>query len=255
VESNEIGATIMGDEEAPNILIYEAAEGSLGVLSQIMDNPSLYKAIMTEAYKVCFFKNDEEEEGEVLPATYDDLLSYYNQFYHQQIDRNLIRDALRNLKESTVEVIANKSFNSYDEQYHFLQAARDPNSSTEDKFLKFLYEKGVKLPDEAQPKVDEMFVRPDFYYKPNVYVFCDGTPHDTADVKKDDIEKRTALKNAGYQILSWYYKDSLDEFIAKRPDIFKSVKSKKSKVTEQEINSLFDEAKSRFSLTLKKLGE
>jgi superfamily II DNA/RNA helicase len=69
VESNEIGATIMGNEEAPNILIYEAAEGSLGVLSQIMDNPSLYKAIMSEAYKVCFFKNDVEETGEVLPAT------------------------------------------------------------------------------------------------------------------------------------------------------------------------------------------
>ena len=226
VESNEIGATIMGEEDAPNILIYESAEGSLGVLSQIMDNPSLYKAIMTEAYKVCFYKNNVEEEGEVLPATYDDLLSYYNQFYHQQIDRNLVRNALRNLKESTVELLSSKSFNSYDEQYQFLQASRDPNSSTEDKFLKFLYEKGVKLPDEAQPNVDEMFVRPDFYYKPNVYVFCDGRPHDTEDVKKDDIEKRTALKNAGYQILSWYYKDSLDDFIAKRPDIFKNVKEK-----------------------------
>ena len=226
VESNEIGATIMGNEEAPNILIYEAAEGSLGVLSQIVDNPSLYKAIMNEAYKVCFFKNDAEEEGEVLPATYDDLLSYYNQFYHQQIDRNLIRDALRNLKESTVEVIANKSFSSYDEQYQFLQASRDPNSSTEDKFLKFLFEKGIKLPDEAQPKVDDMFVRPDFYYKPNVFIFCDGTPHDNPEVKKDDVAKRAALKNAGYQILSWYYKDSLEDFIAKRPDIFKKVKEK-----------------------------
>lgn len=255
VESNEIGATIMGDEEAPNILIYEAAEGSLGVLSQIMDNPSLYKSIMTEAYKVCFFKNDVEEEGEVLPATYDDLLSYYNQFYHQQIDRNLIRDALRNLKESAVEVLANKSFSSYDEQYQFLQASRDPNSSTEDKFLKFLYGKGIKLPDEAQPKVDEMFVRPDFFYKPNVFIFCDGTPHDNADIKKDDVEKRAALKNAGYQILSWYYKDSLEEFIAKRPDIFKSVKSSKPKVSAQVIDSLFDEAKTRYGLTLKKLGE
>jgi len=226
VESNEIGATIMGDEDAPNILIYEAAEGSLGVLSQIMDNPTLYKSIMVEAYKVCFFKNNVEEEGEVLPATYDDLLSYYNQFYHQQIDRNLIRDALRNLKESTVEVLANKSFNSYDEQYQFLQATRDHNSSTEDKFLKFLYEKGIKLPDEAQPKVNDMYVRPDFFYKPNVVIFCDGTPHDNADVKEDDVEKRSALKNAGYQILSWYYKDSLEDFIAKRPDIFKTVKEK-----------------------------
>lgn len=52
-----------------------------------------------------------------------------------------------------------------------LQATRDPNSSTEDKFLKFLYQNKLKLPDEAQPKVDLMYVRPDFYYKPNVYIF------------------------------------------------------------------------------------
>jgi very-short-patch-repair endonuclease len=224
VESNEIGATIMGEEDAPNILIYESAEGSLGVLSQIMDNPSLYKAIMTEAYKVCFYKNEVEEEGEVLPATYDDLLSYYNQFYHQQIDRNLIRGGLRNLTESTVEVLANKSFSSYDEQYQFLQSARDPNSSTEDKFLKYLYQNNLKLPDEAQPKVANMYVRPDFYYKPNVMIFCDGTPHDENLVQEDDSEKRAALKNAGYQVLAWYYKDSLEDFVAKRPDLFKKVK-------------------------------
>lgn len=226
VESNEIGTTILGDEEAPNILIYEASEGSLGVLSQIVDNPSIYKAIMEEAYQICFHENGEEVEGEVLPATYDDLLSYYNQYFHQQIDRNLVRDALRNLRESQVEILTNKSFSSYDEQYHFLQANRDPNSSTEDKFLKYLYKQGIKLPDEAQPKVEKMYVRPDFYYKPNVCVFCDGTPHDDSQVKEDDSQKRLALKNAGYQVLSWYYMDSVEVFVAKRPDIFKKVKEK-----------------------------
>jgi superfamily II DNA/RNA helicase len=229
VESNEIGATIMGEDDAPNILIYESAEGSLGVLSQIMDNPSLYRAIMNEAYKVCFHKNGVEEAGEVLPATYDDLLSYYNQFYHQQIDRNLVREALRNLNGSTVEVLSNKSFSSYDEQYQFLQSARDFNSSTEEKFLKFLYQNGLKLPDEAQPKVEAMFVRPDFYYKPNVFIFCDGTPHDDKNVKQDDLDKRSALKNTGYQVLSWYYKDSLEDFVSKRPDIFKVVSSSRQK--------------------------
>lgn len=255
VEANEIGATIMGEEDAPNILIYEAAEGSLGVLSQIMDNPSLYKAIMAEAYEVCFYKNGAEEEGDVLPATYDDLLSYYNQYYHQLIDRNLIRAALKNLKQSAVEILSNKAFSSYEEQYTFLQSARDPNSSTEEKFLKFLYDRGLKLPDEAQPKVESMYVRPDFYYKPNVFIFCDGTPHDETNTKQDDYEKRNALKNAGYQILSWYYKDSLEDFIARRPDIFKPVRSKSSKVTSKVIDDLFEEAKSRFGITLKKLGE
>ena len=47
--------------------------------------------------------------------------------------------------------------------------------------------------------------------KANVFIFCDGTPHDEVSIKNDDTAKRTALKNAGYQVLSWYYKYSLDE--------------------------------------------
>jgi superfamily II DNA/RNA helicase len=225
VESNEIGATIMGEGDTPNMLIYEAAEGSLGVLSQVVENPTVYKAIMAEAFNLCFIVNGVEiPEEELVPASYDDLLSYYNQHNHQVIDRNLIRDALRMLKESEVEILTTKSFSSYDEQYHALQASRDHNSSTEDKFLKFLYVKGLRLPDEAQPVIPNMYVRPDFLYKPNVCIFCDGTPHDENIVKEDDTAKRQALKDAGYQVLTWYYKDSLDHFVAKRPDIFKPVK-------------------------------
>lgn len=256
VESNEIGATIMGEGDTPNILIYEAAEGSLGVLSQVVDNPSIYKAVMQEAFNFCFVKDGVEiPEEELVPATYDDLLSYFNQFHHQIINRNYIREALRMLKESTVEVLTSKSFNSYDEQYQALQAGRDPNSSTEDKFLKYLFANGLKLPDEAQPKIQNMYVRPDFFYKPNICIFCDGTPHDKNEVKDDDTAKRQALKDAGYQVLVWYYKDSLEEFVAKRPDIFKPVKSIQQKVTTARIDELFKEASSRFDITMKKLAE
>lgn len=224
VESNELAATIMGDDEAPNILIYEASEGSLGVLSQLFDSPAVYKSIMKEAWQLCFYKDGIEQEGDIIPATYDDLLSYYNQYYHKKIDRNLVRDALQVLQHSNLEIIANKAFGSFDEQYQFMQAARDPNSSTEEKFLKYLYNNSLRLPDEAQPNIPNMYVRPDFLYKPNICVFCDGTPHDKDIVKEDDLEKRSALKSAGFQVLSWHYSDSLDEFVAKRPDIFKKVK-------------------------------
>lgn len=224
VESNEMAATIMGDEDAPNILIYESSEGSLGVLSQLFDSPDIYTSIMKEAYKICFVKDEVEQEGDIVPATYDDLLSYYNQFYHKKIDRNLVRDALQVLLHSNLEITSNKSFDNYDEQYQFMQAARDPNSSTEEKFLKYLYHHSLRLPDEAQPHIPNMYVRPDFLYKPNICIFCDGTPHDKDSVKDDDTEKRSALKSAGYQVLTWYYMDSLDEFVAKRPDIFKKVR-------------------------------
>ncbi len=255
VESNEIGVTIMGETETPNIMIYEASEGSLGVLSQIVDTPDVYKAVMQEAFNICFVVNDKEVPDEdLLPATYEDLLSYYNQMDHLVIDRRLIRQALINLKNSVVEVLSNKSFSSYDEQYQFIQASRDPNSSTEDKFLKYLFENKIRLPDEAQPKIEDMFVRPDFFYKPNIYVFCDGTPHDDAKIKKDDLEKRSALKSAGYQVLSWYYKDPLDVFVKSRPDIFKKIsESKKSK--DINIDEIYNKAKSKFDDTLKKLSK
>lgn len=256
VEGNEIGATIMGSEENPNILLYEASEGSLGVLSQIVEKPEFYAAVMNEAYNLCFTKNDKEiPDEELSPATYEDLLSYYNQFYHLKINRKLIREALRNLKGSKVEVHTNASFSSYEEQYQALQAGRDQTSSTEDAFLKYLYKNSLRLPDAVQPKVEQMFVRPDFYFKPNIYVFCDGTPHDNPAVQKDDLEKRSALKKDGYQVLSWYYKDKLEDFIIKRPDIFKKVKSTTVKVTTDKIDALFNEASQRFDTTLKKLGE
>ena len=227
VEANEIGATIMGEGDIPNLLIYEASEGSLGVLSQVVDNPSIYKAIMHEAFEFLFMKDGIEiPQEDLIPASYDDLLSYYNQIHHQAINRNYIRESLRLLKDSNVEVLTSRSFTSYDEQYQSLQAARDPNSSTEDQFLKYLYKKGLKLPDETQPIIPDMFVRPDFMYKPNIQIFCDGTPHDDPVVQKDDFEKRKALTDTGkYQVLAWYYKESIEDFVASRPDIFKHVRS------------------------------
>ncbi|HOU03560.1 MAG TPA: DEAD/DEAH box helicase [Bacteroidales bacterium] len=225
IEANEIGATIMGESDIPNLLIYEASEGSLGVLSQIVDNPATYKAVMKEAFDFLFIKNGVEiPEEELIPASYDDLLSYYNQLHHQSINRNYIRESLRMLKESEVEILTTRSFSSYDDQYQALQSARDPNSSTEDQFLKFLYKNGLRLPDEAQPVIPDMYVKPDFKYKPNILVFCDGTPHDDPAIKEHDRLKRMTLKDAGYQVIVWYYKESLDEIISKRPDVFKKVK-------------------------------
>lgn len=179
---------------------------------------------MDEAYKVCFFSNGVEQEGEVIPATYDDLLSYYNQYFHQQIDRNLIREALSVLREANVEIISNKAFGSYKEQYDFLEATRDSTSSTERVFLKHLYENGLKLPDLAQPEIDDLYVRPDFFYEPNIYVFCDGTPHDDETVKMEDNKKRKALVASGKRVIVWYYKDCLATLIKKYSAIFKKVR-------------------------------
>lgn len=224
IESRELGVETMGESDQPNILIYEAAEGSLGVLSQLVTDVKKMRQVFEEAYSICYFSKGEDLHPEKGPATYDDLLSYFNQRNHAIVDRHLIKDALEKLLVCEPSIVTNTLYEDYDLQYQRLEAERDPNSSTEQKFLKYLHDNKVRLPDNAQLKISGYYVMPDFFYKPNVCIFCDGTVHDVPHVKDDDRQKRDMLIQAGYQVLSWYYKESLDEFVAKRPDIFFKVK-------------------------------
>ncbi len=220
VESNELAVTQIGDPEHPNILIYENAQGSLGVLAQFIDKVDLFKQCVEKAYEICRF-NDSDY---TLKASYDDLLSYYNQKYHQDINRYLIKDALNKLSICNVEIQTRNDTNSYDEHYNIILRSIDPDSSTELKFLKALYSKGLRLPDDTQKTVEGIYSRPDFYYEPGVWVFCDGTPHDNLSQKEKDNETRAAIMNKGFDVITYYYKDDLEELFEKRKDVFRKVK-------------------------------
>ena len=220
IESREIGVELMGDEEEPNIFLYEAAEGSLGVLSQFIEDKDTFTEVIKEAISICRYDDPEYTED----ASYDDLLSYYNQRYHDIINRHLIQDALEKLAICNLEVITNVAYQDYESQYQSLLKQIDPTSSTELKFLTFLHDNGLKLPDAAQKQVDGIYCQPDFFYAPDVWVFCDGTPHDKPEVIEKDKKQRKAILNHGDQVFVYYYQDNLAEITSKRTDIFKKVK-------------------------------
>lgn len=225
VESGEIGTEVLGLPEKPNMLIYESAEGSLGILSQIAKSPELFRKIIKEAYKICYFKDGEDVNPDVGPASYSDLLSYYNQRYHDRIDRHYIKEQLEKLMNCNFDHRGKSTFGSYEEQYEFLKKHLDPNSSTELEFINYLRKHDLKLPDYAQYDIPDIYVKPDFYYKDeNAVIFCDGTPHDNPEIKRQDQAKRDALINKGYDVIVYYYKDSLDELVKKRNDVFKRVR-------------------------------
>ncbi|MFZ1548646.1 MAG: helicase-related protein, partial [Candidatus Nitrotoga sp.] len=220
VEPNEIGVVAIGDHEAPNILLYEAAEGSLGILSQFVEDVNVFHDVISQAISLCRFDDEDYKE----PASYDDLLSYYNQRDHKIIDRHFIKDALEKLRICSIEIQTNTGFGSFGEQYQALQRGLDPTSSTESKFIKYLYDNGLRLPDAAQKRVDGLYVQPDFYYEPRIWVFCDGTPHDEPAIQADDEIKRQSIMAQGDEVWVYYYKDNLAEIIAARPDIFRKVR-------------------------------
>ena len=226
VEESEIGVWMLGKPEEPNILIYEASEGSLGILSQLVDEPVVMQRLFREAYLVLHFnpENFEDTRPDLPRATYDDLLSYYNQRFHNQMDRFSIKSTLEKLMQCDIDPkIGNRD---RDQQYAWLISLCDPSASTEKPFLNYLYQNGYKLPDKAQVNLAEFYVNADFVYNtPNgpVLIFCDGNVHDREDVKREDKNKRQLLLDHGYDCIVWYYKDSLKDIVNKRNDIFRKV--------------------------------
>jgi superfamily II DNA/RNA helicase len=220
VEPAEIGVVSVGDPESPNILLYEASEGSLGILSQFVEDVSKFRSVVNKAIELCLYG----EETYKAPASYRDLLSYYNQRDHKRINRFAIRDALEKLRVSTVTISTNEKFASYDEHYQSLLRSIDPTSSTERKFLDHIHAHGLRLPDAAQRRVEGLFVQPDFYYESRIWIFCDGTPHDDPAVQIEDEAKRQAIIARGDEVWVYHYRDDLAAKVSARPDIFRKVK-------------------------------
>ncbi|WP_018627074.1 DEAD/DEAH box helicase [Niabella aurantiaca] len=226
VESSEIGISIMGHPDAPNLLIYEAAQGSLGILSQLITEPVQLKELFTTAYKAMHFDPETRTEtahGKTLPrASYEDLLSYYNQRHHDILDRHAIKEPLEYLMDCEVSQL--NDGNDYEQQYQALLQAYDRNSHSELPLLKHLYQHKLALPHKAQVNMKDFYISADFIYNTTngpVLIFCDGSVHDQAEVQSQDAHKRNLLKDAGYDVLVWHYQTPIEDFINTRKDIFK----------------------------------
>ena len=220
VEQAEIGAQSLGAPEAPNILLYEASEGSLGILSQFVVDSAVLRRVLESAVRILRY----DDPAYLAPASYDDLLSYYNQRDHQILDRFLIRDALTRLLACQLEIKSLGSTEDYETQYARLCATLDPSSTLERQFVDRLHTLGLRLPDAAQKNVPDLYCCPDFFYQPGTWVFCDGTPHDRPETREKDMDIRNRMRAMGHDVIEYHYRSDLDAILAARRDIFRKVR-------------------------------
>ncbi|MEQ8687676.1 MAG: DEAD/DEAH box helicase [Imperialibacter sp.] len=223
IEENEIGVWVMGNPESPNIMIYEASEGSLGILSQLINNPARLKELFVSAYQAIHFdpETDEDLRTDLPKASYEDLLSYYNQTSHDVLDRFAIQKPLRLLMDCDLETM--EEAGDRQSHYKYLLESYDKNSGTELKLLKHLYENGLRLPTKAQVNMEDYYISVDFVYNTEagpVLIFCDGSVHDDGLQKQEDQHKRDKLRARGYEVIEWHYAESVEELVKRRKDIF-----------------------------------
>ena len=240
VDEQELASERVGADEHRSILLWEAAEGGLGVLARLVEEPEELAQVAREALSICHFSPEGEDlrPPELLPgpgpalsgvegvraegcarACYDCLLSYRNQRDHPLLDRHRVRDLLLALAEGATR--RQHGPRSYEDQYRWLLERTDPASELERRFLEHLYRTGRRLPDHAQPHLVDYPARPDFYYEAaRACVFCDGAVHDRPEVQAEDRRVRADLEDLGYRVVVIRYDRDLEEQVQGYPDVF-----------------------------------
>lgn len=219
VEESELAVERIGAGEHRALLFWEAAEGGVGVLRRLVSERDLVAQIARAALERCHFDPDtlDDQNAECARACYDCLMSYSNQRDHPRLNRHLAKDVLAILAQSSVQ--PRTAGRSYDEHYRWLRSLTDSRSELERRFLDHLYATKRRLPDEAQKQLSDYYAQPDFFYAPNVCVFCDGAVHDEPAQRAED-ERVRELKDKGYRVVVIRYDQDLEEQVKQFVDVF-----------------------------------
>jgi very-short-patch-repair endonuclease len=229
LEDAELGCEALPSANpSRRILFYEAAEGGAGVLVRLAEEPDALARIARRALGVCHFALDTLDDQrraaggleDCEAACYDCLLSYSNQRFHDLLDRKSIPDVLGQFAGAIAVVGAGGLTRS--EQRDTLLRACD--SDLERTFVRWLDERGHRLPDRGQLRLgtaEGVFTQPDFYYDDTqACVYIDGHPHRFPDRAARDAEVADKLESLGYTVIRLGDPETWPEGVAEWPWVF-----------------------------------
>ena len=219
LESDEIVAEYVGRDSNRAILFYEASEGGSGTLKNLVEKPNMLARVAEESLKFCHFDLEGKDiKPDCLSACYECLLNFSNQYEAMILNRHKIKDFLLQLSNSIT--LPRYSNRTWEEHLSWLLSLTDSRSNLERAFLKVLGDNYLRLPDEAQKPIHGLSCITDFFYEPNICVFCDGSVHDTMEQKRKDEQIRKLLIQHGYRVIVIRYDRDILEQISTAPDVF-----------------------------------
>jgi len=232
LEESELASERIGEGEMRSILFWEASEGGAGVLRRLVEEKDALRNVALSALKRCHFELGDGElrdrKEKCYSACYECLLSYSNQRDALLLNRHSVKDIL--LEIANGETIGEVEGRNREEHLRWLISVIDPKSELEREFIEVLERRRLRLPDDAQRRIalsegarmrlHQEHCSVDFFYEPNICVFCDGAVHDEKEQREKDEVIREDLRRNGYRVIVIRYDSDISEQIDNYPEVF-----------------------------------
>jgi DEAD/DEAH box helicase/Helicase conserved C-terminal domain/Domain of unknown function (DUF1998) len=202
IAENELAGQVypqVGEPQARRILLYEVDEGGIGVIDRMTD-PDIWVAIADRALDMLHVDRDgHPQAGACHRSCYECLRSFYNQWHHDVLDRNLAVPFFLSILQR-IELATESAGSDWSE------VVTTFDSKTEAYMVAAIRAAGVPAPTAAHrglPPASPV-ASADLYYVGeglHLAVFLDGGVHDAPLQARLDAARRASLKDAGYSIL------------------------------------------------------
>jgi hypothetical protein len=186
------------DEEMWQLFLYDPMPGGSGLLEQFIDEwNSVYDAA-TELLGSC--------PNACSTSCYDCLRTYYNQFYHDQLDRHRALELIQGMGQEPLSSNPIESINEIEEE-------SDEDTNIWEKRLEDIVcnEWGYSR-FEPQGRIDlpsiNAYTLPDlFHEEAEIAIYLDGPIHSEKEQKKKDKYLRNALKAEDWTVVEIHIED------------------------------------------------